>query len=107
MTNELVREGKLDRAATAEALREFLQNMLRAGGLDLKVVVRAAEPSAGGDEGEAEVFADLDGKDKEILLARGGEVLIRVRAECLDHVHRDIDDSRVSATRPYECGGGP
>ena len=72
MTKELVHEGKLDRAAAGEALREFLQTMLRAGGLDLKVSVRAAEPSA---EGEAEVFADLDGRDKEILLARSGEVL--------------------------------
>jgi spoIIIJ-associated protein len=75
MMKELVHEGKLDRAATAEALQEFLQNMLRAGRLELKASVRAAESSAGGEEGEAEVFADLDGKDKEILLARGGEVL--------------------------------
>jgi spoIIIJ-associated protein len=75
MTKELVHEGKLDRAATTDALRDFLQNMLRVGGLELKVAVRAAEPSTGGEEGEAEVFADLDGRDKEILLARGGEVL--------------------------------
>ena len=75
MTKELVHDGKLDRVAAAEALREFLQSMLRAGGLDLKVSVRAAEPSAGGEEGEAEVFADLDGRDKEILLARSAEVL--------------------------------
>lgn len=75
MTKELVHEGKLDRSAAAEALREFLQTMLRAGGLDLKVSVRAAEPSAGAEEGEAEVFADLDGRDKEILLARNGEAL--------------------------------
>jgi spoIIIJ-associated protein len=75
MTRELVHDGKLDRAAAAEALREFLQTMLRAGGLDLKVSVRAAEPAAGGEEGEAEVFADLDGRDKEILLARNGEAL--------------------------------
>lgn len=74
MTKELVHDGKLDRAAAAEALREFLQNMLRAGGLDLKVSVRVAEPSTT-EEGEPEVLADLDGKDKEILLARGGEVL--------------------------------
>lgn len=75
MMKELVHEGKLDRAAAAEALREFLQNMLRAGGLELKVNVRAAEAFAGSEEGEAEVFVDLDGKDKEILVARGGEVL--------------------------------
>ena len=75
MTTELIHNGKLDRSAAAEALREFLQTMLRAGGLDLKVSVRAAEPSAGAEEGEAEVFADLDGRDKEILLARNGEAL--------------------------------
>jgi spoIIIJ-associated protein len=75
MTKELVREGKLDRAAAADALREFLQTMVRASGLDLKVSVRTAEPASGAEEGEAEVFADLDGKDKEILVARGGEVL--------------------------------
>ncbi len=75
MTKELVREGKLDRAAAAEALREFLQTMVRTSGLELKVTVRTAEPASGTEEGEAEVFADLDGKDKEILVARGGEAL--------------------------------
>ena len=75
MTKELVRDGRLDRAATADALREFLQTMVRASGLELHLTVRAAEPSASGQDGEPEVFADLDGKDKELLLARGGEVL--------------------------------
>ena len=75
MTKELVHEGKLDRAATAEALREFLQKMVRASGLEIRVTVKTAEPSSGAEEGAAEVLADLDGKDKEILIARGGEVL--------------------------------
>lgn len=75
MTKELVHDGKLDRAAAAEALREFLETMVRAGQFDLQVMVRTAEPGSGSAEGEAEVFADLDGKDKEILTARGGEVL--------------------------------
>ena len=75
MTKELVREGKLDREATAEALRDFLQKIVKAGKLELSVKVRAAESVSGTEEGEAEVFADLDGKDKEILVARGGEVL--------------------------------
>ena len=74
MTKELVRDGKLDRAAVAEALREFLQRVVRAGHFDLTVKVRTVEPGDGADEGDAEVFADLDGKDKEILLARAGEV---------------------------------
>ncbi|HVN09794.1 MAG TPA: R3H domain-containing nucleic acid-binding protein [Patescibacteria group bacterium] len=75
MTKELVREGKLDRAAAADALREFLETIVRASRFELTVSVRTAEPSSGTEEGEAEVFADLDGRDKEILTARGGEVL--------------------------------
>jgi spoIIIJ-associated protein len=74
MTRELVREGKLDPEATAEALREFLSKIVRAGKFELSVKVRT-NSSGGSVEGEAEVFADLDGKDKEILIARGGEVL--------------------------------
>lgn len=75
MTKELIRDGKLDREAAAAALRNFLENVVRAGGLELKVNVRAAEPASGILEGEVEVFADLDGKDRDILVARSGEVL--------------------------------
>ncbi len=75
MSKEFVREGKLDREAAAEALRDFLQRIVRAGHFELSVKVRTAEPSSGTEEGEAEVFADLEGRDKEILLARGGEIL--------------------------------
>ena len=75
MSKQLVREGKLDRQATAEALRDFLQNIISSGKLELTAKVRVAESGIGTEEGQAEVFADLEGKDKEILLARGGEVL--------------------------------
>jgi spoIIIJ-associated protein len=75
MTKELVREGKLDREATAETLRDFLRRIIASAKLELSVNVRAAVSTSGTVEGEAEVFADLDGKDKEILTARGGEVL--------------------------------
>jgi spoIIIJ-associated protein len=75
MADELIRDGKLDREATALALRKFLQNIVRASHLELTVNVRFAESAGEAQEGEAEVFADLDGKDKDILLARSGEVL--------------------------------
>ena len=75
MPLELVRDGKLDRRATAEALREFLEGIVSASGLDLSVNVRAASGDGAPAEGEAEVVADLDGRDKEILLERGGDVL--------------------------------
>jgi spoIIIJ-associated protein len=75
MTKEFVREGKLDREVAAQALRDFLVKVVRAGQFELNVKVWTAEPASGTDEGEAEVFADIDGRDKEILVARGGEVL--------------------------------
>ena len=74
MPPELIRDGKLDREAAAEALRRFLESMVRAAGLELKVTVRPATEASALD-GIPEVFADLDGRDKEILLERGAEVL--------------------------------
>ena len=75
MPPELIRDGKLDRQATAEALRNFLENIVRVSGLELKVSVRAVPEDSSSAGGEAEVLADLDGRDKEILLERGAEVL--------------------------------
>jgi spoIIIJ-associated protein len=101
MTNAFVRDGKLDRAAAAEALREFLQRVVRAGHFELSVKVRTTEPE-GGVEGEAEVFADLDGKDKEILLARGGEVL-----KSLEHlIYRALNLEPAFHEKIHlDCGG--
>jgi spoIIIJ-associated protein len=75
MAQELIRDGKLDRQAAAEALRRFLENMVRVSGLELKVNVHSAPVESASSGGDAEVLADLDGKDKEILLEHGAEVL--------------------------------
>ena len=75
MAQELILDGKLDRQAAAEALRHFLENMVRVSGLELKVNVRPVSAEGEGSGSDAEVLADLDGKDKEILLERGAEVL--------------------------------
>lgn len=75
MTTEFVREGKLDREAAAQALRAFLEKILASAKLELKVQVHTADANSAREEGQAEIFADLEGRDKEILIARGGEVL--------------------------------
>ncbi len=72
MALELIKDGRLDRQAAADALREFLEKTVRAAGFQLKVTVHVVAPDAGGD---AEVIADIDGRDKELLLERGAEVL--------------------------------
>jgi spoIIIJ-associated protein len=74
MPQELIKDGHLDREAAAEALRLFLETTVRKAGFQLKVTVRAIAPT--GEPGaDAEVIADLDGRDKELLLERGAELL--------------------------------
>jgi spoIIIJ-associated protein len=75
MAPELIREGRLDREATADALRRFLEEMVRVSGLELRIHVRSVAADGANPEGDAEVLADLDGKDKELLLERNAEVL--------------------------------
>lgn len=94
MAQELIRDGKLDRSAAAQALQKFLEDMVRAAKLDLNVKVRAVEKQASEDSGEAEIVADLDGRDKGILLERNAEVLkaiehLAFRALRLDSVHHE------------------
>src|SRR6266478_3175517 len=42
MAQELIQDGKLNRQAAADALRDFLENIVRAAGFQLKVTVSVA-----------------------------------------------------------------
>jgi spoIIIJ-associated protein len=107
MAQVLIRDGKLDRQAAADALRQFLENIIRVSGLELKVNVRPIAAEGEGSGGDAEVLADLDGKDKEILLEHGGEVLkafehLAFRALRLEPVYHEkihIDSGGYRALR--------
>jgi spoIIIJ-associated protein len=102
MTQELIRDGKLDRQAAAEALRDFLETIIRVAGFQLTVTISLAAPGTGGD---LEVLADVDGRDKEILLDRGAEVLkalehlafraLRLEAEHHEKIHIDCGGYRA------------
>lgn len=101
MTQELVHNGKLDREAAATALREFLEKTVRAAGFQLKVTVNAVADAGS----EAEIIADIDGRDKELLLERGGEVLralehlafraLRLEPEWHEKIHIDCGGYRA------------
>jgi len=107
MAQELIRDGKLDRQAAAETLRHFLENMVRVSGLELKVSVQPISAEVEGSGGGAEVLADLDGKDREILLERGAEVLkafehLAIRALRLEPAYHEkihIDSGGYRALR--------
>ena len=102
MAQELIRDGKLDRDAASAALREFLENLVRAGKFQLSVKVRAVAPDSTSD---AEVVADLDGHDKELLLEHGAEVLkalehlafraLRLEPEYHEKIHLDCGGYRA------------
>src|SRR5437763_17088649 len=104
MAQELIQNGQLDRQAAADALREFLEKIIRVAGFQLKVTVTLAE-HAGANE--PEVIADVDGRDKEILLERGAAVLkaiehLAFRALRLEPEHHEkihIDCGGCSALR--------
>jgi spoIIIJ-associated protein len=72
MAEQFIHDGKLDKRAAADALREFLEQIVRTGEFQLVVTVRTAVAD---DSNDAEVIADIDGKDKELLLERGAELL--------------------------------
>jgi spoIIIJ-associated protein len=75
---EIVKNGQFDRDAAADALRNFLEETVRAGKFQLTVSVRVLGTTGDGASGssrEEEVVADLDGRDKEFLLERSGEAL--------------------------------
>lgn len=105
MAQDLIRDGKLDRQAAAAALRQFLEEIVRVSGLDLKVKVQAVDAPSGDSAGEAEVIADLDGRDKEILLERNAEVLkafehlafraLRLEPTCHEKIHLDSGGYRA------------
>ena len=102
MAQELIQNGQLDRKVAADALRDFLEKIVRAAGLQLKVSVQVVEPGGGND---TEVLADVDGRDKEILLERSAEVLkalehlafraLRLEPEFHEKIHIDCGGYRA------------
>ena len=75
MPTNLFENGQLNRLSAAESLQNFLSDVIRSAKLDLKVSVHALKTDARPEAGGAEVFADLTGRDKDLLLERGGELL--------------------------------
>jgi spoIIIJ-associated protein len=105
MTYNLIENGQLNRSAAVEALRKFLEETIRAGKFDLKASVSALDPSAAPDERGAEIFADLTGRDNEMLLERGAELLqsiehlahraLRLEPPFQDKIFLDCDGYRA------------
>jgi spoIIIJ-associated protein len=75
MTENLIVDERLNRAAASAALEAFLLAAISAARLDLKIQVSTLAPGREPDKGGAEVFADFSGADAPVLLERGAELL--------------------------------
>jgi len=75
MTKNLLENGVLNRSAAAESLQKFLQEIIGAAKLELRIKVNSLPAGSASDAGGPEVFADLSGRDKDLLLERGAELL--------------------------------
>src|SRR5258706_6261437 len=102
MTLNLFENGQLNRTAAAAALQQFLQEIVRTAKLDLKISVSALAAGAPADAGGAEVFPDLAGRDPELLLERGAELLHAIEDLALRAVRLETPLQR----KPLFCSGG-
>jgi len=75
MTQNLIEDGRLNRSAAAESLQEFLVEIASLAKLELQIGVVALPADSIAISGSAEVCADLSGRDKDLLLERGAELL--------------------------------
>jgi spoIIIJ-associated protein len=75
MPPDLTPEGKLDRDAAAAELRRYLDTVLPAARLDVRFRIVAQDQPAGEELDTAEIVIDFEGRDQELLLERGAELL--------------------------------
>jgi spoIIIJ-associated protein len=76
------RPGRMDREAVVAELRRYLDTIVRAGRFNLRYQIQLQEPAAAGPGNDrAEIVAQLDGPDRDLLLERGAELL-----QALEHI---------------------
>lgn len=77
----LIMDGKLDHAATIAELRRCLDTLLRKGRFQLSFEIRTMGPAATKEFENPELLVEFKGRDQDLLLERGAELLL-----ALEHV---------------------
>ena len=77
----LIVDGKLDHAATVEELRRCIETLLRKARFQLSFEVRATGPAATKEFENPEILVEFKGRDQDLLLERGAELLL-----ALEHI---------------------
>lgn len=100
MAHRFSTNGRLDRDALMPELRAFLETLIRTMRLDVRFEVRAAEPDPH-DVESPEVEVNFRGRDQELLVERGAELLRAIEYIALRAMH--IDPKLLDHVR-FECG---
>ena len=117
--------GRLEREASAQELRRFLDRIIGDGGFDLRYRIESIEPQRDAMD-RVEIRVLLEGPDQELLLERNGELLqaieylavrcLRLDPHLYDHIRLDaagyrsarIEElklsARIAARRVVETG---
>jgi len=105
MPADLVRDGKLDREAVSTELRRCLDTIVRAGRFDLQFGVELPDTKAAEGLAAPEVVVNFDGRDQQLLLDHGAELLkaleyiavrwLRLDPKLHDHVRFDCGNYRA------------
>jgi spoIIIJ-associated protein len=74
----LIVDGKLDHAATIAELRRCIETLLRNGRFQLSFEIRATAPAAAKEFENPEILVEFKGRDQDLLLERGAELLLAV-----------------------------
>jgi spoIIIJ-associated protein len=77
----LIVDGKLDHAATIAELRRCIETLLRKGRFQLSFEIRATAPAATQEFENPELLVEFKGRDQDLLLERGAELLL-----ALEHI---------------------
>lgn len=99
-------DGSLDREALIPALRDFIGMLVRIGHFELKAEIRVRRPDAPPDVENPEVIVNFHGRDAELLLQRGDELLrafeylalrgLRLEPRHYDLIRFDCNDSKAA-----------
>lgn len=99
-------DGQLDRDGLVAALRNAIGQLVRACRFELKAEIRVRRPEAPPDVENPEVIVNFHGRDANLLLERGGQLLhaveyillrwVRLEPRYYDRVRFDCNDSRAA-----------
>ncbi len=105
MPQPFLSDGKLDREALTAELRHFLDLVLSQTRLELAYEIRLQDPGVQEDVENPEILVALRGRDQDLLLERGAELLqaieyiglrwLRLDPQHFDRVRFDSGDFRA------------